>query len=81
VVYVFCNVSVIVGMSMSGCIVVFLTYHGALVAILRIRFCNVCIFEMCVLAAEFHNGAPYCQMGLIKEMYMRRFRCSGVLEC
>jgi hypothetical protein len=53
-------VSVVVGMSMSVCIVVFLTYHGTLVAVLRIRFCNVCIFVMCVLAAEFHNAALYC---------------------
>jgi hypothetical protein len=55
-----------VGMSMSVCIVIFLTYHGALVAILSNLFCIVRIFVMCVWAAKFHNSAPYCQMDVIK---------------
>jgi hypothetical protein len=45
-------------------------YHGALVTILRISFCNLCSISMFDWDAVPHNRMPYVQMGFNMIMYI-----------
>jgi hypothetical protein len=45
-------------------------YHGALVTILGILFCNLCSISMFDWDAVPHNGMPYVQMGFNVILYI-----------
>ena len=60
---------------------VFFTYHGAFIAILRILFWSTCILSMCVFDAEFCTAQAYSQFGLMHVKQLIRLGYVGVFYC